>query len=137
MRVTGDKEYLGRGWAFPPRWGGDGVATTAAEEDIRQAIRIILRTIPGERVMRPDFGADVDRYVFAERTVATAAMLESDVHKALLRWEPRISLESVRAELSPDEESRIDVFIDYTIDALRRPDSLVFPYYVNQKGESS
>ncbi|MEE8526284.1 MAG: baseplate protein, partial [Thermoanaerobaculia bacterium] len=65
------KDYLGRGWAFPPRWRRQpkddlpvGAVLVRAEEDVRQAILIILRTgLLGDRVMLPEFGAGVDRYV--------------------------------------------------------------------------
>ena len=58
MKPLDDKKaFLGIGWAFAVCLNKDGTITTAAyEEDIRQAIRIILGTNQGERVMRPRFG---------------------------------------------------------------------------------
>ena len=59
------KAFLGRGWAFRSRVDAHGaIALAEYEEDIRQAIRIILDTEPGERVMRPDFGAGLRALVF-------------------------------------------------------------------------
>ena len=61
------KDFLGRGWAMPvdidPRTGL--VAIAEYEEDIRQSIRIILETAPGERAMRPNFGCGIHDLVFA------------------------------------------------------------------------
>ncbi|MEB2360812.1 MAG: GPW/gp25 family protein, partial [Bryobacterales bacterium] len=57
-KLDPNKAFLGAGLAFPPQADVHGnLATVAYEEDIRQAIRVILGTNPGERVMRPDFGA--------------------------------------------------------------------------------
>jgi phage baseplate assembly protein W len=127
--------HIGRGWAFPVRWSAAGAVEMASgEEDVRQAIRLILRTGTGERAMRPDFGAGVDRFVFDTRTVETCARLQTDVELALLLWEPRIALERVVAQPSPDDQGRIDVLIEYRIKAYRHRSSLVYPFYLQQPG---
>jgi len=133
------KEYLGRGWSFPVRWQPSGdprrgaeVELVAAEEDVRQAILILLRTGVDERVMQPGYGAGIDRFVFQPNSSETQFRLQQDVERALLRFEPRIIVDNVTAEPNPEDEARLDVQIDYRIDAHRRPESLVFPFYVLQ-----
>jgi uncharacterized protein len=129
--VLSGKEYLGRGWAFPVRWSASGaVGLTAAEANVRQAILLILRTAIGERIMHPDFGAGIDGYVFAPRSAETCFRLQSDVERALLRWELRAIVEQVVARPSPLDEGRIDVVIDYRIDPHRYRQTLVYPFYV-------
>jgi phage baseplate assembly protein W len=126
-------EHLGRGWAFPVRWSAAGeVALVEAEEDVREAILLLLRTAPDERVMRPGYGAGVDRYVFAGRTAETQFRLQEDVRIALVRHEPRVLVERVSAELPEDDDGRIDVVVDYRIDEHRPRQSLVFPFYLQQ-----
>jgi hypothetical protein len=140
---VGNESYLGRGWSFPPRWTpvepddpGAGkfppaaVGLVEAEEDVREAILLLLRTGLCERVMHPDYGVGIDRYVFAERTAETRFRLQEAVRRALVRFEPRVIVERVSADESPVEEARIDVTIEYRIDPHRRPDSLVFPFYL-------
>ena len=62
------RAFLGIGWAFPLGFAATGDAAMAVlEEDVAQAIRIILGTNPGERVMRPDFGAGLDDFLFERR----------------------------------------------------------------------
>ncbi len=52
-----NREFLGQGFAFPLQVNPRGAVLLAAgDHDIEQAIRIILGTVPGERVMRPTFG---------------------------------------------------------------------------------
>jgi phage baseplate assembly protein W len=128
--MTGAGDYLGRGWAFPPRFGTDGVTLVEGEEDVREAIQVLLRTALRERVMQPDFGVGIERYVFAARTAATCFRLQSDIERALIRYEPRVIVERVEATLPDDGEPRIDVLISYRLDEHHRPDSLVFPFYL-------
>jgi uncharacterized protein len=125
--------HVGVGWAFPVRWGSDGVELVGDEEEIRQAIRIILRTNLGSRVMRPTYGADVERYVFAPRTDQVRFQLAFDVERALLLHEPRIIVDKVEALPAGEAEDRIDVAIEFRIDRHRRPSSLVLPFYLEAK----
>ena len=89
-----NREFLGQGWAFPlqidPR---GGIALSRGADDINQAIRIILETMPGERVMRPQFGCRVKELLFAPRNAETRNLLVFYVEQALSRWEPRIDLQ--------------------------------------------
>lgn len=124
-----DFPQVGTGWAFPVRWSPAGVlATSAGEEHVREAIRLVLWTALGSRVMRPDFGAGVERYVFESRTDATCRRLESDVRRALLLGEPRVIVERVEAAPAGAAEDRIDVLVEFRIDRHRRPTSIVLPF---------
>ena len=123
--------HVGTGWSFPVRCDELGRVETAGDvEKIKQSIRIILRTNIGSRVMRPTFGADVDRYVFAPRTDQVCFQLAFDVRRSLLLEEPRILVDKVEAIPAGEAEDRIDVTIEFRIDMHRRPTSLVVPFYL-------
>jgi phage baseplate assembly protein W len=95
-------EILGRGIAFPPGVGPDGRLTwSEGERNIREAIRIVLMTAPGERLRRPAFGAGLDRFLFEPNTTATRRTLEDRITRALAATEPRIALEAVEVEEDP------------------------------------
>jgi uncharacterized protein len=127
-------EVLGRGWAFPPHWDAAGVvALVEGEDDVREAMLLLLRTALRERVMQPTYGVGIDRYVFAEQTAETRFRLQEDVLRALIRFEQRIVVERVAAESAAGDESRIDVLIQYRIDPHRRPQTLVFPFYLQRE----
>ncbi len=122
---------IGRGWQFPPALDQRGtVALTGDEDEIEQAIRIILSTVPGQRVMRPDFGCRIHELVFAPNDATTAGLAIRYVSEALGRWEPRITLRNV--DVSPDMEdpSRLLVKVDYQVVTKHNPRSLVFPFYL-------
>ncbi len=89
----------GRGMSFPPRVDADGrIAWSEGEENIRENIRVILLTRRGERLLLPDFGGGLDRYLFEPNTAATRQLLQADITRALARWEGRIRVEDVTVE---------------------------------------
>jgi hypothetical protein len=111
-------KLFGRGIAFPPRIGADGrLAWSAGAENIREAIRIILQTLPQERIMLPEFGAGLEQYLFEPNTVSTHRLLEEEITQALQRWERRIRLESVRVEADPDDAQAAVAVIRYRLAA--------------------
>ena len=66
MTMERYQEIVGAGWAFPLHVNGaGGIALARGENDIEQAIRIILGTAKGERRMRPNFGCAIHDLVFA------------------------------------------------------------------------
>jgi phage baseplate assembly protein W len=125
------RKYLGRGLAFPLRVNARGeVALVEAEDDIAQAIQIILGTIPGERVMRPDFGCRVNEILFEPRDVATASLVQKYVTQALNRWEPRIRVLSVDVYTQESLDGAIYVEISYLIKATHDRRSIVYPFFL-------
>ena len=103
MNDTSEKAFLGIGWSFPPSFDAQGELSMAAyEEDVRQAIRIILSTNHNERVMRPDFGANMRTLLFEPMSTTTMSLAQHYVERALIEWEPRIDLEEVRVRFDHD-----------------------------------
>jgi hypothetical protein len=95
---------LGVGVGFPPRVGNDGrVGWSEGEDNVSENIRIILLTEPGERLRRPGFGAGLRQYLFEPNNPGTRQRIRESIEDALVRWEPRVSLESVAVEADPDD----------------------------------
>lgn len=129
--VAGNKAILGVGWAFPVSPTANGEAELAAyEEDVREAIEIILGTNPGERVMRPDFGAGLQALVFEPIGATTAALARHRVEEALVRWEPRIDVLEVRVRADVAPSNRLLVEIDYRVRTTNTFYNLVYPFYL-------
>lgn len=134
------REILGIGWQFPVRIGpagrsgigapvAGGIALARYEEDIEQAIRIILGTRPGERRMRPEFGCRVHELTFEPDNPTTHGLMERYVREALEFWEPRIEVTSVTvAELN--QSGWVDIEVQYSVEATKDERSLVYPFYV-------
>ena len=86
----------GQGMGFPPRVGPDGRITwSSGEDNIRESMRIVLMTEPGERLRRPGFGAGLGRFLFEPNTVATHALIAERIRDALGRHEPRVRVQQV------------------------------------------
>jgi phage baseplate assembly protein W len=124
-------DFLGAGWAFPvgvDARGGIGLARQ--EQDLEQAIRMIVLTPKGQRLMRPDFGCHIHELIFAPNSAATAGLAAHYVEDALAMWEPRIRVLEVTAGPDPEDASRLLVEIRYEIKATHDRRSLVFPFYM-------
>jgi uncharacterized protein len=134
--TTDRKDFLGRGWAMPveldPLTGL--VASVQHEEDIRQSIRIILETTPGERVMRPNFGCGIHEMVFDALDSTAIQRIRLIVEESLRRCEARIDVLDVTVEETPSEQGRLIVEIEYRVRKTNQTGNLVFPFYFREGG---
>jgi uncharacterized protein len=124
-------EILGSGLSFPLQVDHRGaIALASGEEDIAQAINLILSTAPGERPMRPEFGCEIHSYLFDTIDAETVAEMEAAVRAALARWEPRIEVDQVTFDLSEVQDGRLTFTVRYSIRATNHKRNLVYPFYV-------
>jgi hypothetical protein len=125
------KAFLGVGWSFPPQIAaGDDVELSVYEEDIRESIVIILGTSPGERVMRPDFGAGIRDLVFEPMNTTTMALIQHRVEQALVIWEPRIEVKEVTVTADDAVRGRLQIEIGYVVRSTNIFYNLVYPFYL-------
>lgn len=128
--MTPEKAFLGIGWAFPVETTPSGeIALATYEEDIRQAVQIILGTAKGERVMRPDFGAGLHSLVFEPISATTMALVRHLVEEALIQWEPRIDSILVKVSAEPSV-GRLDIDIRYRVRTTNTFYNLIYPFYL-------
>jgi hypothetical protein len=125
------RDIIGRGVAFPLRVdAGGAVALVNDDEDVQEAIELILGTSPGERPMRPQFGCAVHDYVFETVDAYTVGRLERAVRIALDRWEPRIEVLAINIDLSQAARGELPIEITYRLRATNDVRNLVYPFYV-------
>ncbi len=128
----GPIDIIGQGLKFPPTVNASGGLDWSSGADrVRDAIWIILSTSPGERVMRPTFGAGVQNFVFEPNSPALRAQLASTVSNALSTWEPRISIVNINVSVG-DEPNLVNISIDYTIRTTNELFNLVYPLYLQE-----
>jgi len=129
------KEFLGSGWKFPVSLDNrNGFELVSEDEDIREAILIILNTVPGERVMRPEFGCGIHNYVFSVVNSSNLSMIENEIVKALTLYEPRIVIDDIKAEVDSSDAGRLLINIDYTVTSSNSRYNMVYPFYLTEKG---
>jgi phage baseplate assembly protein W len=117
----------GRGMAFPPRVAADGrLAWSEGEQNIRESIRIILLTNPGERVRQPDFGAGLQPLLFEANTPERHRLLRDRIERALARWEPRITVHNVTVAADAADPEAALVTLEYVLVATRARERIAF-----------
>ena len=127
------REILGTGLTFPVRIDGrGGFSMSSQEQDIAEAVWIVLATSRGERMMRPDFGCGIGDYVFAPNNATTRGAIAHQVQQALMRWEPRIDLADVRVEDDPAQPNLLLIHVDYRIRANNAFHNLVYPFFLDE-----
>ncbi|MFA5330599.1 MAG: GPW/gp25 family protein [Prolixibacteraceae bacterium] len=140
--------FLGRGWAFPPAFNFDRGTTELVEDekDIHESIRIIIETIPGERMMFPAFGCGIRKFVFESNDPTQISMLKDAIYDALLYYEPRIKIEKIEIidytqgykENKPISgyetavSGLIHIHLTYTVIITNTRSNMVFPFYLKE-----
>jgi uncharacterized protein len=129
-------DLIGSGVSFPLGVNQRGeLALATGVDDIEQAIGLILGTAFGERPMRPEFGCAVHDLIFDTIDAEMVGRVETAVHRALARWEPRIEVESLDFDLTEADRGRLTILITYRVLATSRLYNLVYPFYVIPAGE--
>jgi len=130
--MSSDRAFLGVGWAFPPAFTaiGKGAQMVSKEEDVRQALTILLGTVPGERVMHPTYGCGLKALVFEGIDEGTVAEIGNLVERAVLFHEPRITLETVDVRVIDELEGHIEIHLVYTIRGTNTRSNMVYPFYL-------
>lgn len=123
--------FLGRGWSFPPVLAEQGVQMSSYEQDIRESLRVLFSTSPGERVNRYDYGCPLRRYVFEPLTTHTMTRMRNDISRAATLYEPRVLLEDVSFEDKP-EEGMLLISVTYTVIRTNNRNNMVYPFYINE-----
>ncbi len=108
------------------------VRTSSDEEDIREAIRIILGTQPGERPMSPHFGCNINSFVFGTTDYTSITMMKHEVVNSLTMWEPRIRDIAVEIVRAPEDDGVLLIEISYVVRSTNNPFNLVYPFYITE-----
>ncbi len=132
MEYKENKRFMGCGLKFPfsidP--STNKIAMSTAEDDIKEAIRIILRTNIGERVMLPEFGTAANEFVFSDNRAEQVTALEMLVTEALERWEPRIMDVNVEVPVDGNSKECLEINISYVVRTTNNQFNMVYPFYM-------
>lgn len=131
--MSSDPGFLGTGWAFPPTFDtrSRAAALVSAAQDVRESLRILMLTHPGERVMHPTYGCGLRRMVFEQVTSSLLTEMRSMIQQAVALFEARVELEAVQFDTSGLHEGVLRIRLDYRLRSSNTPDNLVFPLYLN------
>lgn len=131
------KDFLGSGLKFPlqidPRTGK--IAMSRHEEDIAEAIGIIINTSRGERVMHPGFGSNVAEYAFSSMAHEAQASIAYELREQLILQEPRIIDVEVSCGDGDGNSGTLVVNIGYTVRSTNNRYNRVYPFYLTEGAE--
>ncbi len=129
-----NKSFLGKGWAFPPEFEESSCEVSMVEEDndIQESLNILLGTVPGERIMVPEYGCDLNKYIFEELDNTLTTFIKDLITTAILNYEPRITLNKVKIEGTEALEGIMYITIDYTIIITNTRSNIVYPFYLQE-----
>lgn len=130
-------DFLGIGWAFPPRFGpgGASVAMVTGNDDIEQSLALLLATRRGERVMQDDFGCELSDFLFGEISQGLIGQVRDLISDAILHHEPRIALQGVEVSEHRAAEGILMIAIDYTVRATNSRYNMVYPFYLREASQ--
>jgi uncharacterized protein len=127
------REFYGTGWKYPVRVEADGsISSSSYEENIRESILLILGTAKGERLMRPEFGCSIHKYAFSTMDTLTLRMIENAIYEALIEWEPRIEVNTIKTLTNKSQEGKLLISIDYKVRSSNTQINLVYPFYLKE-----
>lgn len=129
--------FLGTGWGFPPEFKRNTktVELVADEEDINSSLEILLSTRPGERIMVPEYGCNLDELLFKPLNLTLKTYVVDLIKTAILYFEPRIDVQKVEIEPGNDMEGVLLINIEYTIRATNSRKNMVYPFYKTEGSE--
>ncbi len=132
--MAANDDFLGRGWGFPPQFNKatGGVEMVSDEEDIRQSLKILLNTTPGERTMLPQYGCNMREFLFQDIDTSLQNYMKNVVSNAILQYESRIQLNDLVVNTNEAEDGIVMLDITYTVRATNNRNNVVYPFYLNE-----
>ncbi len=128
------KSFLGTGWGFPPAFDkfSNSVKLSSDLADIEESIRIILDTYPGERIMQPEFGCFIKRFVFEIIDQSLIMKINEEIERALLNFEPRVKFIDTEVIKQDDHNGVLIIRINFSVIITNTRYNIVYPFYFNE-----
>ncbi len=103
------------GWPLSPDTVDGALGYPDLEQSIRDQIKVILLTRPGELLLHPTFGAGLEDQLHEPNTLTTRRRIRDLIAGAVGRWEPRIVLDAVEVWELPDRPDAVRVELAYRV----------------------
>lgn len=123
--------FLGRGWGFPPTFNPQipGVEMLEKEADIASSLEILISTALGERVMLPEYGCNLEDFLFEALNTTTKTLIADLIQTAIIHHEPRIDAGKVKINEENELQGIVLIEIEYTIRITNSRYNFVYPFY--------
>ena len=101
------------GWPLDVPHSGGSLDYSADSQCLREALWNVLMTNPGERLMRPSFGAGLNQWIGQPNTQSTRQLIASSITTAIGTWEQRVALSDVDVAVDPNDAARVLITLSY------------------------
>ncbi|MCA6221405.1 GPW/gp25 family protein [Photorhabdus antumapuensis] len=109
-------DIYGRGWAFPPQFSSRmGIVMAEGAEHVRQSMKILFLTEPGERIMREDYGCGLNDYMFENISDELMTRIQTRIEERVLRYEPRAEMTEITVSQKTDLPNILHVQVNYAL----------------------
>ena len=121
-------KYLGTGWGFPPQCYNNGkdVWVVSDEDDVKEALQILLSTALEERLNYADFGCDLQQYMFEEINRSLVMEIQRTILNAIYEYEPRVNVEEIEITEDENDAKTLVINIQYSIIDTNTEDTLAY-----------
>lgn len=112
-----DELSFDKAWKFSVRFNpySRSIDTSEGDVDIKESLRILLSTAPGERFMEPEYGCDLSPLAFKRLNLSLETQMTNDIKRAIEIFEPRVDVKGVYLESEDSAEGCINIKIDYKV----------------------
>tara|TARA_B100000287_G_scaffold332309_1_gene317279 strand:- start:194 stop:613 length:420 start_codon:yes stop_codon:yes gene_type:complete len=101
------------------------VATVQNDNSIKQAVKNLLLTAPGEKPFQSDVGSKVKELLFEPLDVFSCDILREEIINTINQYEPRVQLQNV--DVNPIYEgNKVNIFVEYRIVGLPVVENIEF-----------
>lgn len=129
-----ENHFLGSGWAFPVTFsaGNHQLGLTGYEQNVNEAINIILLTNTGERSLNPRFGSGLQQFFFRRMDETLKGEITDVVKFSLMHNEPRITVLEITVVYADISSGLIEIRIVYLFNQTNTRHNYVFPFYIKE-----
>lgn len=121
--LTPNKLYKDLDFSFEAHPETKDVLKKVDNNALKQSIKSLLSTIPGERLFQPNVGANMNRLLFEPIDFITTEVIRQNINNTLVEQEPRIRVEQV--DVVPQyEENSYEITIFFTVIGINQPTSV-------------
>ena len=111
-----------KGLAFPFQQSNTAIPAAVTDAElVKQSLLQIVQTQRGERVMRPNFGCNLQQYVFENNDELLGQLLRTEIAAAVSKWEPRARLDDISFER---HDTTLAVTLLYTVITTQTQDAI-------------
>ena len=126
------KSFLGTGWSFPPEFekNGKSIQMVSDDVDIAESMKILLNTNPTERLMHPEYGCDLRKFVFERQDSSFITGINDYIRHSILMFEPRVKFINAVIVNRGDLDGVLYIQVNYNIIITNTRSNIVFPFYI-------